>query len=157
MFLIPPSGLNQNTLKVWEVLKPLNIVELYSKKSLDAFNIMDSFNPNIDIQMVRSITSIYIGQVDQFGRPHGLGRQINTRMSSIYEGEFQSGLYHGIGRFIWNAPKPAKHSNRIPMETYTGIWNFGKRHGLGEQHTREGRRIKAYYKNDQVDIFVSKV
>ena len=61
----------------------------------------------------------YLGQMNKFGKPHGLGR-LNFHIGNWYEGELQNGFKHGYGRFIYK-----------DGEMYEGWWQSSKYHGEG--------------------------
>ena len=63
---------------------------------------------------------IYHGEVDhKTERPHGQGVMVDAN-GNLYEGSFQNGKYHGLGRMVKE------------LGTYRGGWEDGVRSGYGE-------------------------
>ena len=71
--------------------------------------------------------------MDEYENPEGLGRWINSKLGCMYEGEFKFGMFHGVGRYIWNTRDIKLSDNVYGMEYYIGSWVNGKREGVGEQ------------------------
>ena len=65
---------------------------------------------------------------------------------SIYLGEWNDGLKHGIGICIY-----ASLDNTLyyPFDFYEGEWKRGKRHGIGNMHYRDGNIDTGKWKRDK--------
>ena len=89
--------------------------------------------------------SLYSGEVNDDGQPHGQGVMIarrNGRDISRYEGGFRDGLPHGQGIKTWRGSRyegewrDGKEHGRGVMDSgtegrYEGEWQDGKEHGQG--------------------------
>ena len=69
--------------------------------------------------------------------PTGQGR-MKYLNNSVYDGEWEDGLWHGHGTFTTTSGS----------ETYDGEWIKGKRDGLGEQLDSEGNQYVGEWKDD---------
>lgn len=84
---------------------------------------------------------VYDGQFDS-GKFSGLGRMVwHTQKGLLtYEGQYKDDLKHGTGKFVWA-------DGRI----YDGAWYAGKRHGRGTYiNTRSERKI-GHWVEDKFD------
>jgi hypothetical protein len=77
----------------------------------------------------------YIGEVNDEGKQHGRGREINDA-GEIYEGTFENGLRHGYGKYVYP-----------DGDHYEGGFKEGVYHGKGKFVFGNG----AYYDGDWVD------
>ena len=79
--------------------------------------------------------SVYIGEVDTNGNPHGKGKCTYTD-ASVYEGDWVGGKRHGKGKVTTRCGS-----------FYEGDWVNGKRHGKGKNTTKDG----SVYEGDFVE------
>jgi len=70
--------------------------------------------------------AVYIGQIDEFNEPNGIGRLIQQD-GSIYEGQFVDGEQTGWGREIYAGGR-----------YYIGWWQKGDYHGYGKRYDTDG-------------------
>ncbi|CAK9071828.1 Radial spoke head 10 homolog B [Durusdinium trenchii] len=94
--------------------------------------------------------SVYDGDVDEAGRPHGFGiQQTREDPGLVYDGEWRHGRRHGRGQliddksgrvvYIGGWKDDVRHGFGVEVrggshesgESYEGWWRNGERHGLG--------------------------
>lgn len=81
----------------------------------------------------------------QNGKPHGHASIIDEKGTVIYEGQFQDGKRHGLGRQIFKN-----------LDMYDGGWNNGRLHGRGVYYFSDGNKLQGTWKDglyDGVGIF----
>ena len=125
---------NDDVTKVWTQQKPFPLKESISNNLISIDKAFAINNLTLSLQSVEvpiglklgqvesfpfKTNRYYIGQLDSFIQPHGVGRLIGDK-TWIYEGQFRNGLANGYGRFI------------DVGQVYTGQWQDGKFHGNGK-------------------------
>lgn len=88
------------------------------------------FSPEFQIQTIKTEEFIYIGTVNKFGKPDGMGRMVFPN-NGVYEGAFKNGDAAGYGRRF--------ESNG---SIYTGMYLKGIRHGRGILIDKKGVECK---------------
>jgi len=78
--------------------------------------------------------SFYVGEVDEQGRPFGIGRFYNTSGNLEYEGEFMSGVPHGVGKWFG-----------ADGSVYHGKFRFGRSFGHAVMIKANGDRIEGNF------------
>lgn len=73
----------------------------------------------------------YVGEKNNQDMPHGMGTLLFRTTEDMYNGQFDSGLKHGIGKYTYfSGGGSAHHPFSIPY--YTGEWFADSYHGLGK-------------------------
>ena len=80
-----------------------------------------AFNPSLKFltDWIKYECYFLVGQVNDYGKPHGICRMIDKNGLIISEGQFVNGKLSGIGRQIW------------PNGYYIGDYKDGRFHGFG--------------------------
>jgi len=108
-------------------------IRMGSERGTEAFI---SLNPNNVVKTIEFFGS-YEGEVLNDG-PHGVGLWIHSESEGRYFGEWENGLKHGYGTFIWeNGAK------------YFGEYKDGKQHGQGTYTWAAGDKYIGEHKNGQ--------
>ena len=58
--------------------------------------------------------------------PHGIGRLIDLKRNTLYEGQFKKGTSHGFGRLFYSE-----------TSHYVGMFENDEKHGEGILYNRE--------------------
>ena len=98
---------------------------------------MNKKNGAITINLPNGDT--YTGEV-QNGKYHGQGQYYFKTQNAVYRGEFVSGRQHG----------PGVLSNAVTSEAiYDGLWEYGKKTGLGNYFYGSEEYYNGEWKNDE--------
>ena len=80
----------------------------------------------------------YIGDVNIFRQPHGLGKEYRPDGTVVYEGNWSFGKYHGKGIYYYASGT-----------RYEGEWVRGEKHGQGiEYNHKGGKQVGIWVKGD---------
>jgi hypothetical protein len=96
------------------------------------------------VQVVQTDEFYYVGTVNKFGKPDGMGRMVYPN-NSIYEGAFRNGEPAGYGRKF--------DSNG---SIFTGLYLKGIRHGRGILIDKKGVELKGNWQHYTFDGDIKK-
>ena len=116
------KGKTHISLKKWRELGSFNLLDMHKKSPIN-------FDSKLQFGEYRSNIAHYIGQVNQEGRAHGLGRWVSSEVDNhIYEGQFKYGKFDGFGRYIWEGG-----------DYYVGMWKDECMNGEGRKVYEKGK------------------
>ena len=85
----------------------------------------------------------HIGEKNKYNMPHGLGNLLFHTTEDMYNGQFDSGLKHGIGKYTYlSGGGSAHHPYSIPY--YAGEWFADSYHGLGKHLITQFEELMIY-------------
>jgi hypothetical protein len=96
----------------------------------------------------------YIGEVNKQGLPDGRGALLHNTQpdQDIFNGEFKSGLKHGLGKYTYfnrDDKERARHPFEIPY--YSGEWFANFTHGIGKKLITQFSNLVSYEGSFTVD------
>ena len=124
----------------------LSLIQDYKYKKLEIDKKLDEIVNKKIIQIEKDCkkfkdATIYfgnghIGEKNKYDMPHGLGNLLFHTTEDMYNGQFDSGLKHGIGKYTYlSGGGSAHHPYSIPY--YAGEWFADSYHGLGKHFITE--------------------
>ena len=131
----------------------LSLIQDYKYKKLEIDKKLDEIVNKKIIQIEKDCkkfkdATIYfgnghIGEKNKYNMPHGLGNLLFHTTEDMYNGQFDSGLKHGIGKYTYlSGGGSAHHPYSIPY--YAGEWFADLYHGLGKHLITQFEELMIY-------------
>ena len=131
----------------------LSLLQEYKYKKLEIDKRLDEII-NVKINQIEKDTkkvrdkslylgNAYIGQKNKSEIPHGIGNLLLSNTEDLYNGQFDNGLKHGLGKYTYFSGGGSKfHPFLIPY--YSGEWFADSYHGIGKHFITDFEFVCSY-------------
>ena len=137
-----PKVLSRVTSVIWVLFLALSFACVQQEDEGNVENTESSGLAKRAIKGKQSLAdgSLYEGELSR-GKPNGYGIR-NYANGDRYEGEHRNGFLHGYGVY--------QYKSSDELESYSGLWESGKREGFGALVLPDSSRMEGYWKNDRL-------
>ena len=130
---------DKNTLRKWR--KPALIL-LFPFLILSVLGVANAVTQRFSINEPTDEGMIYIGRLDNNGRPDGFIKEFDQELIIVYIGDYKNGERHGKGTIYKTEEIDGQ---QITYASYRGEFKNGKRHGEGMTYTYAGGETRQQY------------